>query len=66
MKWEKLVRESLAKDARISVGFGNGVSFQHGLVNSPYDVDSATDQGDVGIVIPVAGCKHIKTFLGAD
>ncbi len=66
MRWDQVVRDKLARDAQISVGFGLEVSLQHGLVNAPYDVDQESDQGAVGTVMPVAGCKHIKVFLGAD
>ncbi len=58
--------EKMNKLARISIGFGNNVSFSEGIVLGSDDLDSGIDHGAKGMVIPWAGCKHIKIFVGSE
>ncbi len=58
--------EKMSKLARISVGFGNDVSFQEGLVVAGHDLDANIDRGAKGLLIPWMGCKHIKIQVGSE
>jgi hypothetical protein len=58
--------EKLNTNAQISEGFGENFSLRHGIVVGADNYYSGADQGAKGLVIPLAGCKHIKILVGAD
>ena len=63
MNRRKIEKEKAEKLARISSGFGKGMSYTDGIIMGANSIDSGC-QGSAGILIPWMGCKHIKILIG--
>jgi len=56
----------ISQMAQINTGFGNGFSFDSGIVVGSNDLYTGVDQGAMGITIPWFGSKHMKIVVGSE
>ena len=52
--------------ARTTIGFGDGICFDEGLVVGSDGLSALTSQSSAGVVIPWNGSPHVKIMLGSE